>query len=166
MHQQVRSLRWLGHTWGTWLLFQRWLEASLVSTMVRPSTRLRSSQRWLATTWLSSPFPTSLSSTVVPVLVLPTPPVSSLSSKKDQTNQDIYGFWSCLVFCFLFLISVLGFLSFLKSGGCFRSLKYGWTMILFVGGILTLIFMLLMLVLFVCLCLCCYFLWYLGKFAV
>lgn len=51
-HSLVRSLTWWRPTWGTWSLSQKWSVALLVSRMVRPSTRLKSSLRWLDTTFL------------------------------------------------------------------------------------------------------------------
>ena len=68
----VRSLSLWRPTSATWSLCLRWLGASSASTTARPSIRLRSSRRWLATTLQSSPSRTSQSSTVGPVSVLPT----------------------------------------------------------------------------------------------
>lgn len=66
---------------GTWSLYLKWLGASLVCTMARPSTRLKSSLKWLAITWPSSLFHTSLWSMVDLVLVLPILQGSFLSSE-------------------------------------------------------------------------------------
>lgn len=84
--QLTRSLLSSRPTWETWLLSQRWLALWLVSTTVRFSTPLRSSQRWLATTWVSSPSPTPQSDTVRPVTLLPD---SSHWDKLSYSNTSI-----------------------------------------------------------------------------
>ena len=80
-HHLVRSQSQWGLTSVTWSLCLRWSVASLVSTMERPSIKLKLSLKWLVTIWLNSQSLTSLLSTVGLVLVPLTPPGLFLSSE-------------------------------------------------------------------------------------
>ena len=67
-------------TCATWSFCPRRWAAWWASTTARPSTRWKASLRWSATTWASSPSPTSPWNTAGQVSGLPIPPASSPSS--------------------------------------------------------------------------------------
>ena len=66
-HHRVRSQNQWGLTSVTWSLCLRWLVALLVSTMERPSIKLKLNLKWLVTILLNSQSLTSLLNTVGPV---------------------------------------------------------------------------------------------------
>ena len=107
MLQLVRSQSQWRPISATWSLSLRWLEALLVSTMARPSTRLRSSLRWLATILQSSPSPTSQSSTVGPVSVPPTRRGLSLWNELLPRSVVSQGFSGIVLSAFLLVLNKL-----------------------------------------------------------
>ena len=116
----MRSQNQFELTFVTWSSYPKWLEASSVSTMARPSTRLRSSLKWLVTTLLSSQSHTSPSSTVDLVLVLPIHLGSFPSSEGCQPTHPLFLFlrlaWIFVFFTeFLKNVRIL-FSSFLDHG--------------------------------------------------
>lgn len=103
--QLVKSRNPWGPIFVTWSLCLRWSVALLVSTMGKPSIKLRLNPKWLVTTWLSSQSLTSLLSMEGLVLVLLIPQGLFLSSENCHQFPTPFAFtWTIVCFTGTILI--------------------------------------------------------------